>query len=59
MGKVIKERLYTIHWCTSNGYCYRTTMGCPKSYVDSCKRIAKRTGDVIKTELEKVVSYEY
>lgn len=54
--QVIKERIYTIHWY-ANGFCYRTTMGCTKQYVENCRNVAKQLGERVKVELEKIITY--
>lgn len=56
--RYITEKRYTIHWYR-NGFCYRTTMDCPKEYVADCKRTAKLLGETIKTELERTIKHEY
>lgn len=56
--RYITERRYTIHWYR-NGFCYRTTRDCPKEHVDSCRATARLLGEKIKTELERVIKYEY
>lgn len=56
--RYITERRYTIHWYR-NGFCYRTTRNCPKEHVDSCRATARLLGEKIKTELERVIKYEY
>lgn len=56
--RVINERRYIVHWYR-NGFCYRTTMDCPKDYVENCKRTAKLLGETIKTELDRIIKCEY
>ena len=56
--RYITERRYTIHWY-KDGFCYRTTRDCPKDHVDNCRATAKLLGEKIKTELERVIKYEY
>ena len=56
--RYVTEKRYTIHWYR-NGFCYRTTMDCPKEYVADCKRTAKLLGETIKTELERTIKHEY
>lgn len=56
--RYITETRYIIHYY-SNGFCYRSTADCPKSAVTEAKRIAKLTGDTIKTEIYSKRRYEY
>jgi hypothetical protein len=56
--KVIKEKRYTIHWYR-NGFCYRTTLDCPKEYVADCRATAKLLGEKIKVELDRIIERRY
>lgn len=56
--KYITEKRYIVHFCTPAGFCYRSTYDCPKHFVDEQKRIAKLTGDKIKTEIDRIIKYE-
>lgn len=56
--RYVTERRYTVHWYR-NGFCYRSTTDCRKDDVENCKRTARLLGETIKTELERVIKYEY
>ena len=49
MAKLKAEKRYNIDWI-KNGFCYRTTMGCPYSYVKKARQLAKALGETIKVE---------
>ena len=49
MVKVRTEKRYIIDWI-KNGFCYRTTMDCPYSYVKNARQTAKALGETIKVE---------
>ena len=58
MAKVRTEKRYNIDWI-SNGFCYRTTMDCPYSYVKNARRVAKALGETIKVEYCRTLKYEF
>lgn len=58
MRKVIrKEKRYDIDWIR-NGFCYRTTLGCPWSAVLEAKRIAKLLGEKIEYTHSETINFE-
>ena len=57
MAKVRTEKRYNIDWIR-NGFCYRTTMDCPYSYVKNARRVAKALGEIIKVEYCRTLKYE-
>ena len=58
MAKVRTEKRYNIDWI-KNGFCYRTTMDCPYSYVKNARQIAKALGETIKAEYCRTLKYEF
>ena len=44
------EKIYTVDWYTSGGFCYRTTTECTWENVREMKLIAKALGETIKYE---------
>ena len=57
MAKVRTEKRYNIDWIRK-GFCYRTTMDCPYSYVKNARRVAKALGETIKVEYCRTLKYE-
>ena len=53
------EKRYNIDFYTSSGFCYRTTMDCPYSYVKECRAIAKALGETIKVEYNRTIKHKY
>ena len=58
MAKVRTEKRYNINWFR-NGFCYRTTMDCPYSYVKNARQVAKALGETIKVEYCRTLKYEF
>ena len=58
MVKVRTEKRYIIDWI-KNGFCYRTTMDCPYSYVKNARQTAKALGETIKVEYCRTLKYEF
>lgn len=58
MAKVRTEKRYNIDWI-NNGFCYRTTMDCPYSYVKNARQTAKALGETIKVEYCRTLKYEF
>ena len=52
------EKRYTINWFR-NGFCYRTTLGCPWIAVLDAKRTARLLGEKIEYELEETIVHSY
>ena len=61
MAKVItkKQKRYTIHYLTDNGFCYRSRGNCPYSYVKEQRRLAKEYGEKIEVEYEGTITEKY
>ena len=57
MAKFKTEKRYNIDWFRY-GFCYKTTMDCPYSYVKNARQVAKALGETIKVEHCRTIKYE-
>ena len=54
--KTKKIKYYAVNWY-SNGFCYRTTVGCDWEDVKRCRRTAKAIGETITYEVMETRTY--